>query len=122
MNGRQDSGQAAEHLACEHLERNGLALVARNWRCRRGELDLIMLDGKTLVFVEVRFRQYSGWGGALESVDLRKRDKLVLAAQHFLQSEPRWSKSPCRFDVVAIAPGNRQGSMQLDWLKNAFES
>ena len=118
----QESGQTAESLARKHLEQNGLSLVTQNWRCRRGELDLIMLDGKTLVFVEVRLRKHLGWGGALESVDMRKRGKLILAAQQFLQNEPRWSKSPCRFDVVAFEPDKQQDSPQLNWLKNAFDS
>jgi len=122
MSSRQESGQTAESLARKHLEQNGLRLVAHNWRCKRGELDLIMLDGKVLVFVEVRFRKHAGWGGALESVDMRKRGKLIIAAQQFLQSEQRWSNSPCRFDVVAIEPGKQPDSLQLNWLKSAFES
>lgn len=121
MHSRQESGQTAENLAREHLEQHGLRLVARNWRCRRGELDLIMLDGKTLVFVEVRYRKHLGWGGALESVDMRKRGKLIVAAQQFLQHEVRWCKSPCRFDVVAIEPSGPHDALQLSWLKNAFE-
>lgn len=121
MSSTQERGQTAETLARQHLESHGLTLVAHNWLGRRGELDLIMLDGKTLVFVEVRMRQHLGWGGALESVDSRKRSKLILAAQQFLQSEPRWGKSPCRFDVVAIEPSKQQAAMQLNWLKNAFE-
>ena len=121
MTSRQDSGQAAEALACGHLERNGLRLIAQNWRCRSGELDLVMLDGSTLVFVEVRFRKHLAWGGALESVDMRKRGKLITAAQQFLQSDSRWRKSPCRFDVVAIEPDGKENNLQLNWLKNAFE-
>lgn len=122
MGSNQHSGQTAEKLARQHLEQNGLTLVAQNWRCKRGELDLIMLEGNTLVFVEVRFRKHAAWGGALESVDMRKRGKLILAAQQYLQSEPRWSKSPCRFDVIAIEPGKQPDSPQLNWLKSAFES
>lgn len=118
---RQESGQSAEKLARKHLEKQGLSLVAQNWRCRLGELDLIMLDGKVLVFVEVRYRKHLGWGGALESVDLRKRGKLILAAQLFLQNETRWSKSTCRFDVVAIEPDAQSNRMKLNWLKNAFD-
>lgn len=121
MSSRQESGQSAENLACKHLEQQGFSLVARNWRCKLGELDLIMLDGKTLVFVEVRYRKHLAWGGALESVDMRKRGKLILAAQHFLQSETRWSKAACRFDVVAIEPTATGGTPRLNWLKNAFD-
>jgi putative endonuclease len=117
----QGSGQAAEALARQHLERHGLRLLAQNWRCRRGELDLVMLDADTVVFVEVRYRRHAAWGGAVASVDARKRDKLAMAAQHFLQQESRWAKHPCRFDVIAI---NAHGSTspRLDWIQNAFDT
>ena len=121
MTTRQQSGQTAERHAREHLEQHGLRLVKQNWQCRRGELDLIMLDGNCLVFIEVRYRQHKAWGGALESVDGRKRAKLILAAQQFLQSEVRWSKSACRFDVIAIEPSAMGQPPKLTWLKNAFD-
>jgi len=121
MSTRQESGQTAENHAREYLERYGLRLVAQNWQCRRGELDLIMLDGNSLVFIEVRYRQHKAWGGALESVDGRKRAKLILAAQQFLQSESQWSKSACRFDVVAIEPAAIGQPLKLNWVKNAFD-
>ncbi len=119
ISNRNETGRAAEAQARDHLERNGLRLLAQNWLCRRGELDLVMLDGDTVVFVEVRYRRHTGWGGALESVDARKRERLIQAAQHFLQQENRWSRSPCRFDVVAIGPGQ---ATELNWLQNAFET
>jgi putative endonuclease len=114
----QDSGRAAENLARDHLQRHGLRLLTQNWRCRGGELDLVMLDGDTLVFVEVRYRKHVAWGGALESIDGRKRQRLILAAEQFLQRESRWSRHPCRFDVVALGPGGDAPN----WLRNAFES
>ena len=77
-----------------------------------------MLDGDTVVFVEVRYRKHAAWGGALESVDARKRERLILAAELFLQRESRWGRQPCRFDVVAIGPGDTG----LNWLRNAFET
>ena len=115
---RQQSGKDAEHLALRHLEQHGLRLLAQNWLCKRGELDLVMLDGDTVVFVEVRYRKHAAWGGALESVDARKRQRLILAAELFLQRESRWGRQPCRFDVVAIGPGDTG----LNWLRNAFET
>jgi putative endonuclease len=120
-NSRQTAGREAEACALQHLQQHDLQLITRNWSCKRGELDLVMLDGDTVVFVEVRYRRHSGWGGALESVDSRKQEKLILAAQSFLQSESQWADSPCRFDVVAINgdPGNAPA---LNWLKNAFDS
>jgi putative endonuclease len=117
----QESGAAAEALARRHLEQQGLRLLAQNWRCKRGELDLVMLDAGTVVFVEVRYRRHSAWGGAAESVDARKREKLSRAAQHFLQQESRWAKYPCRFDVIAIT-ADSQIPAQLDWIQNAFDT
>jgi putative endonuclease len=118
---RQQAGREAEACALKHLQQQGLRLITQNWLCKRGELDLVMLDGDTVVFVEVRYRRHAGWGGALESVDVRKRGKLILAAQFFLQKESRWADSPCRFDVVAIN-GDPGSAPPLDWVKNAFDS
>lgn len=79
------SGKDAELQALKYLQHQGLRLLAQNWLCKRGELDLVMLDGDTVVFVEVRYRKHAQWGGALASIDGRKRQKLILAAQFFLQ-------------------------------------
>ncbi|WP_028240317.1 YraN family protein [Stutzerimonas azotifigens] len=117
--GTREAGFSAESLALEHLARSGLRLLARNWLWRNGELDLVMLDGDTVVFVEVRYRRYAAWGGALESVDSRKQQKLIRTAQRFLQQESRWAKHPCRFDVVAI--GLQGKNTTLDWVRNAFD-
>lgn len=117
----QERGRAAEALARRHLEQQGLRLLAQNWLCRRGELDLIMLDGATVVFVEVRYRRSATWGGALESIDARKQAKLILAARYFLQKESRWAQHLCRFDVVAISP-DKNSTLQLDWIQNAFDT
>ncbi|MBO3277614.1 YraN family protein [Pseudomonas schmalbachii] len=114
-------GRAAEAMARTHLERHGLRLLAQNWLCRRGELDLVMLDGDTVVFVEVRSRRHQAWGGAAESVDARKRQRLVATAEHFLQQEPRWARHPCRFDVVAVDSGGNPPA-QLNWIPNAFDT
>lgn len=106
-------GEEAESRALAYLQRQGLALVIRNYRCKGGEIDLVMreTDG-TLVFVEVRARSGRAFGGAAASITPVKRQRIVLAANHFLatlQDMPR-----CRLDVVAIEPG------RLEWLRNAF--
>ena len=119
---RQSAGQAAEGWALTHLEEHGLRLLARNWRCRLGELDLVMLDGDTVVFVEVRYRRHSAWGGAESSIDARKRQRVCAAAQLFLQQQSRWAHSPCRFDVVAIAPAERSAPPRLNWIRGAFDA
>ncbi len=106
-------GSEKEQLGCRYLEGRGLRLVARNYRCRHGELDLVMRDGDTLVFVEVRFRRSTGFGGAASSVDGHKQQRLALAAGHYLQSHP--SPLACRFDVLAIGAGDH-----INWIKDAF--
>nr|WP_025996303.1 YraN family protein [Pseudomonas viridiflava] len=120
-NTRQQAGREAEAYALLYLQQQGLRLIAQNWLCKRGELDLVMLDGDTVVFVEVRYRRHSSWGGAVESVDFRKQAKLVTAAQLFLQQESGWARYPCRFDVVAVE-GTAGDSAPLNWIKNAFDS
>lgn len=113
MTGRQARGAQAEDRARAHLERAGLRLLTRNYRCPRGEIDLVMADGDTLVFVEVRFRASRAFGGAAASVDARKRARLVAAAQHYLLAHP--ADRPCRFDVVAA-----DGEAAIEWLRDAF--
>lgn len=111
---RQRIGDAAEDRALAYLQDRGLSLVARNFRCRAGELDLVMRDGAALVFVEVRQRADARHGGAADSVTPAKQARLLRAAQMFLQRER--SLPPCRFDVVAI-DGDR-----LDWIRDAIQA
>lgn len=110
-------GRTAEQAACDYLLAQGLSLHTRNYRCRGGELDLVMKKGETIIFVEVRYRSSNRFGGAAASIDLAKRHKLLHAAQTFL-GEHRLSNAPCRFDVVTISPQNGQMSMQ--WIQNAI--
>lgn len=98
----------------------GLRAVAANANYRLGELDLVMLDNDTLVFVEVRYRRDDRFGGGAASVDFRKQRKLVRAAQLFLQRHPRYADGPCRFDVVE-AKGD-PAAPQLNWLRAAFRA
>ncbi len=114
------TGEAMETLACDYLAGRGLSPVGRNWHGRRGELDLIMRDGTTLVFVEVRYRRSARFGGAAASVDRHKRERLARTAQEYLIAHYGTTLRPCRFDVVAIAP---EGSgHRIDWYPNAFGS
>jgi putative endonuclease len=110
-------GRVAEQAACDYLLARGLTLHSRNYRCRGGELDLIMHEGKTVVFVEVRYRSSTRFGGAAASIDATKQQKLLHAAQTFL-SEHRLSNIPCRFDVVTVSPQN--GELDLQWIQNAI--
>lgn len=106
-------GREAEDRAARHLERGGLRVVERNFRVRGGEIDLICRDGKGLVFVEVRQRSRSDFGGAGASITAGKRRRIVLAAQHYLLGKP---DCDCRFDCVLI------DGEQLEWIKHAFSA
>jgi putative endonuclease len=97
------------------LQQHGLKLIARNYRCRFGEIDLLMQDGETLVFVEVRMRSSTDFGGAAASIDARKQAKLIRTAQHYLATLAR--VPPCRFDAVLSG-----SSDNLEWVKNAFDA
>ena len=114
-----ERGQLAEQQAGDYLKRQGLKPLERNYRCRCGEIDLIMQSREYLVFVEVRFRRHNNFGGAAASVDRRKQRKLLAAAQQYLQRHRAFDR-PCRFDVVAVMPG-RDGEPEFEWIKNAFE-
>jgi putative endonuclease len=111
-------GAAAEQLAGEFLTRRGLQMLERNFRCTRGEIDLIMRHARELVFVEVRARSNPRFGDGAESVNRRKREKLQMAAAIYLQRNPAFAKMPCRFDVVSIAM--RHAPPEIDWIPNAF--
>ena len=115
---RRQRGAAVEAAAGAHLARAGLRPVAANANYRLGELDLVMLDGDTLVFVEVRYRRDDRFGGGAASVDFRKQHKLLRAAQLFLLHHRRYADAPCRFDVVE-ASGDPD-SPRLNWIRDAF--
>lgn len=111
---KQIIGQDGEDEALAYLQQHGLKLVERNFRCKGGEIDLIMQDRTELVFVEVRKRADKDHGGAAASVTPAKQKRLIAAAQHYLQ---RYSMPPaCRFDVIAI------DGVEMNWLKNAIDA
>jgi putative endonuclease len=110
----QAAGGAAEEAAARFLERNGLAIVARNYRTRHGEIDLVAREGATLVFVEVRMRSSERFGGGAESIGWRKRSRIEAAARHYLMRLRR--EPPCRFDVVTL-----DGGIPV-WIRGAFEA
>lgn len=110
-------GRWAEQQALQHLEAHGLHLLERNFRCRLGEIDLIMADGPELVFVEVRFRATAGFGAGFETITRSKQRKLLAAARAYL-GRHQTGAAPCRFDVVSVTKRNYQPD--LIWVKDAF--
>ncbi len=114
------TGVSAEQAALQWLLRQGMKLITRNYRCKAGEIDLVMRDGQHVVFVEVRYRKQHHYGGALESVDWRKQKKVIAAANHFLLDQRQYAQMPCRFDVVANQHSDEGGFQQWLWVKDAF--
>ena len=109
-----ERGALAEDAAADFLRGRGLRLLERNYRCRFGEIDLIMRDGRTLVFVEVRYRRNKSFGGALESITGAKREKLLRAARHYMAAGNGFPA--CRFDAVLLNGDTKE----LEWIENAF--
>jgi putative endonuclease len=111
-------GAWAEAEAAAYLERHGLETLTRNFRCRLGEIDLVMRDREVLVFVEVRCRAASRFGDALDSVTRTKQRKLMAAARAYL-ARYRLGEASCRFDVVSVT--KRNYGPDFVWLRNAFD-
>jgi putative endonuclease len=114
-------GAVYEDAALAELTRRGLALVARNWRCRHGEIDLVMRERQgAVVFVEVRFRSDGAHGDGVESVASAKRGRLVKTAREFLAAHPALARAPCRFDIAAFSGG--PDNPAFEWQQNAFDA
>ena len=116
MSTRQAKGAAAEQLAADYLVRQGLSVIERNFRVKGGEIDLVCRDGKTTVFVEVRLRSSSNFGGAAASITATKQARLILAARHWLV---RHGETPCRFDCMLL---DGLESKDIEWLRDAFSA
>ena len=108
-------GDEKERLAEHYLCSEGAKVIDRNVSGPRGEIDLIVEHRGYLVFVETRYRNSQSFGGAAASVSASKQAKIIATAQHFLQHNPQWQRSPCRFDVVAL-----EGE-DVNWIKDAFQ-
>jgi putative endonuclease len=112
-------GNVFEQRACTELQRAGLILLDRSYTTRFGEIDLVMGDGDTVVFVEVRYRKHAAHGTAAESVTGSKRQKLIKAAELWLAAHPKKSNASCRFDVITY--DGAADSPRASWLRGAFE-
>jgi putative endonuclease len=111
-------GQKTENLACQYLEKQGFKLLLRNYRCKMGEIDLIMQDNHYLVFIEVRYRSVSRYGSSLESINYAKQIKLIRTAEFYLLTTRSHTRH-ARFDVVAV--DQLAGRYQIHYVKNAIE-
>jgi putative endonuclease len=119
----RDQGVITELACCKYLQAQGLVLLARNYRSKLGEIDLIMLDKKTLVFVEVRFRKDQRYGGPLASVTAHKQQRIRATAEHYLQQQSSYNAA--RIDVVGMSwlnpdTAHKVGNYSFEWIKNAF--
>ena len=114
-------GEHAEKLAEGFLHKKGLTTLTRNFRCRFGEIDLVMQDGETIVFVEVRFRSNNKFGGPLASITDAKRKRLLTTTQFYLQKNSRLLNRNQRFDVIGIV-GQADRATKIEWIKNAIEA
>jgi putative endonuclease len=114
-----EAGRKAEDVAAEFLNANGLRILLRNYRRRLGELDVVAQQGNVLVIAEVRTRATDQYGGAAASIGLRKRARIVRAAQQLLQENRDWAQLPVRFDVVIVSDIEAQ-QPKVEWIKHAF--
>ena len=111
---RRKVGEEYEGRAADFLEKQGLRILERNFRCRQGEIDLIARDGRYLVFVEVKYRSGKGQGSGLEAVGRQKQHRIIRAAELFLIKNRLSVDTPCRFDVIAVDQG------EIHWVPDAF--
>ena len=117
MNQRAARGLWAERTAERWLKSRGLTLIERNYRCRYGELDLIMQDRETVVVVEVRARAAAEFMPPALSIDHRKQSRIIRATEYFLQRYPRFADNAVRFDVIALTGETASG---IEWMRSAF--
>jgi putative endonuclease len=111
-----NAGDQAERIAAGYLQRKGLALIETNYRCRWGEIDLVLRDRDTIVFTEVKLRHSKSFGGASYSVTPRKQTRIIAAARHYLAGK---KEMPCRFDVVLL---ERLKPPRIEWIRDAFSA
>ncbi|MBK7952949.1 MAG: YraN family protein [Candidatus Accumulibacter sp.] len=112
------SGSVAEELAARFLESRGLSVLARNYRCPGGEVDLVCREQRILVFVEVRLRRNAGYGGAAASITTVKQRRIVLAAKHYLNAH-RGREPDCRFDCMLL---DELSADTIEWIRDAFSA
>ena len=123
MTTTREQGEFTESLACQFLENKGFKFIERNFNCRFGEIDLIMQDNDSLVFVEVRYRRNNNFGSGAETITANKQSKLIKTASAYLQRHAKLNQYPARFDVISITgpiETTNIENIKFDWIENAF--
>ncbi|MEX0740152.1 MAG: YraN family protein [Pseudohongiella sp.] len=119
---RRQVGFDHETRAAQFLSQQGLTLIESNFSCRLGEIDLIMQDEETLVFVEVRYRTRADFMDPVTSIDYRKQKKLLRSAATYLKYRGLTDRVPCRIDVLGIRQTGGPGETEFNWIKNAIQA
>jgi putative endonuclease len=117
----QQQGYHAENYACQYLQTAGLLLLTRNFRCKYGEIDLIMRDNDTIVFIEVRYRQQQYYGSPIETITLQKQQRIRRAAQTYLLQYDKAQKYFWRYDWLGLNALPQIGHFNVEWIQNAWE-
>lgn len=120
-NRRRETGLAHEAYAAQYLVQQGLQLIESNYNCRVGEIDLIMKDGSTLVFIEVRYRTRSDFIDPVTSVNYRKQKKLLRTAATYLKYHGLTNRVPCRIDVLGLSGSGKNDDIRFNWIRNAIQ-
>ena len=122
MGNTTEIGRAAELAARQYLETQGLVFLEQNYRCRYGEIDLIMQHDKALVFIEVRYRSNARFGSGSETINYQKQQKLIATASHYLQKHKQSANHHCRFDVISLSANKAKqiDATKIQWISNAF--
>lgn len=121
LTSQQIKGNHAEEAACRYLQNLGMKLLTRNFRCRQGEIDLVMLEENTLVFVEVRYRKNDNYGSAIESITPIKQSKIRRTAEWYLMKHDPEERYCWRYDWVGVTPSFHSEGFKIEWIKNALE-
>jgi len=114
-------GKQAEQYACQFILAQGLQIIAQNWYCRQGEIDIIARDDDTVIFIEVRYRKRAEYGNGAESVHYYKRKRIISCARHYIHTHPATEKCMIRFDVFSMSKDS-DGQFNSHWIQDAFQT
>jgi len=122
MQGGREKGDHFEQLALHWLQQQGLQIIQQNFSCRFGEIDLIMLDGSSVCFIEVKYRKSNAFGGTAFSIPRSKQNKITRSALSYITSHKVYQQHSYRFDALFIQPAGRAPELHYEWIRNAFQA